>query len=50
LGEAYLKKTYGYMLEKLREQYKPDKAKDMWRQRLNEVEQERERLTKLLES
>jgi hypothetical protein len=48
LGEAYLKKTYEYMFQKLQEQYKPDSARTMWQQKLNEIEQERERLTKLL--
>ena len=48
LGEAYLKKTYEYMFQKLQEKYKPDSARTMWQQKLNEIEQERERLTKLL--
>jgi predicted ATPase len=48
LGEAYLKKTYEYMFQKLQELYKPDVAKNMWQQRLVELNAERERLTKLL--
>ena len=48
LGEAYLKKTYEYMFQKLQELYKPDVAKNMWQQRLVELDAEREKLTKLL--
>lgn len=49
LGEAYLRKTYGLMFEQMVEQYRPDKAKAHWRQRLEEIEQEKNRLTTLLE-
>ncbi len=49
LGEVYLKKTYSYMFEQLQNQYKPEKAKVMWRRRLAEIDQERGRITKLLE-
>ena len=50
LGEAYLKKTYGYMLEQLQKQYKPKKAKEMWRQRLSELNKERDWLNTLLDN
>ena len=50
LGEAYLKKTYGYMLEQLQKQYKPEKAKEMWRQRLSELDRERDWLNTLLDN
>lgn len=49
LGEAYLRKTYAYMFERLQEQYKPHKAKAMWRRRLFELDEERERINALLE-
>ena len=50
LGEAYLKKTYGYMLEQLQKKYKPEKAKEMWRQRLSELDRERDWLNTLLDN
>lgn len=50
LGEAYLKKTYGYMLTQLQKQYKPEKTKEMWRQRLSELDREREWLNTLLDN
>ena len=50
LGEAYLKKTYGYMLEQLQKQYKPKKAMEMWRQRLSELNKERDWLNTLLDN
>ena len=50
LGEAYLKKTYGYMLEQLQKQYKPEKAKEMWRQRLSDLDRERDWLNTLLDN
>lgn len=49
IGEAYLRKTYTYMFERLQEQYKPQKAKAMWQRRLFEIEVERGRINALLE-
>lgn len=47
LGEAYLKKTYEYMFRKLQELYKPAMAKQMWLNKLKELEEEN-KITKLL--
>lgn len=41
LGEAYLKKTYEYMFRKLQELYKPAMAKQMWLNKLKELEEEK---------
>lgn len=48
LGEAYLKKTYEYMFRKLQELYKPAMAKQMWLNKLKELEEEKNKITKLL--
>ena len=49
-GATKLKKTYGYMLEQLQKKYKPEKAKEMWRQRLSELDRERDWLNTLLDN
>lgn len=48
IGEAYMKKAYSYMFSKLQTQYKPEKAKEMWRKRLDEINREREELENLI--
>lgn len=48
IGEVYLRKIYEQMFNKMQEHYKPKIAKEMWRQKLNDLNAEKEWLEKLL--
>lgn len=48
IGEAYMKKAYSYMFSKLQNQYIPEKAKEVLRKRLDEINRELEELENLI--
>lgn len=50
LGEPYLKKTYEFMFMELQELYKPNSAKNMWRQKREDLKRELDRINKLLDN